>query len=107
MRIADKLIKKASQIIPGLQSHIRDIYTASPLTYRDYTGTPDGSAYGIIKNSQNPITTLFSVNTKIENLFLTGQNVNVHGLVGCSVTAAQTCSRILGMKYLANKIADV
>lgn len=104
---ARELIAMSERIIPGLSREIDAIYTASPLTYRDYTGTPDGSAYGIVKNCKNPITTLFPVRTKIENLLLTGQNMNMHGLVGCSVTSALTCSEILGMDYLARKIGNV
>ena len=42
--------------------------------------------------------------TKIENLFLAGQNINMHGVHGITVGAVITCSYILGKEYLMNKI---
>ncbi len=93
-----------SQFYPGLKEHIHAVHTASPLTYRDYTSTPDGSAYGIVKDYHNPLVTLFPTRTKIDNLLLTGQNLNIHGCLGTTISAAVTCSEILGMEYLARKI---
>jgi phytoene dehydrogenase-like protein len=97
----------ASQFFPALAHNIEYCYTASPLTYRDYTGIPDGSAYGIIKNFHSPITTLMPVKTRIANLFLTGQNVNVHGALGVTLTAAHTCAELVGKEYLAKKIGNL
>ncbi|MDR0763290.1 MAG: NAD(P)/FAD-dependent oxidoreductase, partial [Bacteroidales bacterium] len=78
----NEALSLASQFFPALKHNIECSYTASPLTYYDYTGTPNGSAYGIIKNFHSPITTLMPVKTRIANLFLTGQNINVHGALG-------------------------
>lgn len=36
--------------------------------------------------------------TPIPNLFLTGQNLSLHGILGVSVTSFFTCAEILGMK---------
>lgn len=103
---AEEVINFVSQYYPNLRNSIETIHTASPLTYRDYTGTPQGSAYGIIKNSNNPLATMLSTRTKIENLFLTGQNLHVHGALGVTLTAANTCSHLLGSEYLAKKIGN-
>ena len=81
-------------------------YTASPLTYRDYTGTPMGSAYGIVKDCRNPLVTLFPAKTRINNLLLTGQNLNIHGCLGTTISAAITCAEILGMSYMAKAIGN-
>ncbi len=93
-----------SQFYPDLMKHVHAIHTASPLTYRDYTATPNGSAYGIVKDYHNPLVTLFPTRTKIENLLLTGQNLNIHGCLGTTISAAITCAEILGMEYLAHQI---
>ena len=44
--------------------------------------------------------------TKFDNLLLTGQNLTVHGAIGVTLSAAATCSEIVGTEYLAKKIAN-
>ncbi len=105
-RYANTMIDFVSRFFPQLAPCIAAVHTASPLTYRDYTSTPDGSAYGIIKDYHNPIVSHLPARTKIGNLFITGQNLNVHGCLGVSVSAAVTCSELLGVDYLAKKIGN-
>lgn len=89
---------------PGFRNSIRKIYSSSPLTYRDYTGTLNGSLYGIIRDCNDPLKTLISTKTKIPNLFLTGQNIILHGVLGVTIGSITTCSELLGLEYLVNKI---
>ncbi|WP_085537172.1 phytoene desaturase family protein [Massilibacteroides vaginae] len=105
-RKAEELIRFVERYYPGLCQNTQKIYTATPLTYRDYTGTPEGSAYGIIKDYKNPLATLVSSRTRITNLLQTGQNLNVHGALGVTLTAMLTCSELLGKEYLAKKVSD-
>ena len=42
--------------------------------------------------------------TKISNLLLTGQSLNLHGIMGVTISAVVTCGEILGNSYLINKI---
>jgi all-trans-retinol 13,14-reductase len=91
---------------PGIKA-VRSIYTSSPLTYRDYTGTSEGSVYGIQKDYKNPLKTLILPRTHLKNLLLTGQNTNVHGVVGVTIGAFLTCSELLGKKYLMEKMRNV
>jgi Phytoene dehydrogenase and related proteins len=104
---AEEVLDFTARYIPNLRENVEKIYTASPLTYRDYTATPEGSAYGIAKNYKNPLISLIPAKTKIENLLLTGQNLNVHGALGVTLTATLTCSELLGREYLAKKIGAV
>lgn len=105
-RFAEQIIELVHQRIPHLKPAIEKVYTASPLTYRDYTGTPDGSAYGIVKDFHNPIVNHLPARTRIRNLLLTGQSLNVHGALGVVVSSAVTCSELLGVEYLAKKIGN-
>lgn len=89
-RKADEAIRLVSSHIPDLQNNIQDIYTSSPLTYRDYTGTFEGSAYGIRKDCEHLMTTMIPVKTPVSNLLFTGQNVNFHGVLGVTITALLT-----------------
>lgn len=104
---AEEIIDFAARYIPNIRESVEKIYTATPLTYRDYTATPEGSAYGITKSYKNPLISLIPTKTKMGNLFLTGQNLNVHGALGVTLTATLTCSELLGKEYLAKKIGEV
>ena len=85
---------------------IEEIYSTTPLSYRDYMGTSDGAAYGIIKDYKYPQVGFVSTSTKLKNLFFTGQNLNVHGALGVTLTAMFTCSEFLGQEYLAKKVGN-
>lgn len=103
---AEKMIDEMELRMPGLKSNIQSYTCASPITYRDYIGTRDGSLYGIIKDYNEPLKSFITPRTKISNLFLTGQNLNLHGIMGVTVSSVVTCSEILGHPYLINKIND-
>lgn len=104
--LADKIINFVCERVPNIRGNIEKIITTSPLSYMNYTATKDGSAYGIHKNCNTPLQTLIPVRTKIPNLFLTGQNVNVHGAIGVTMTASLTCMEVLGDSNLIKKISN-
>jgi all-trans-retinol 13,14-reductase len=62
--------------------------------------------YGIAKDASNPLLTTIPPKTKIPGLFLTGQNVNLHGAVGVTIGAAMTCGEILGLPYVLKAIKN-
>lgn len=103
MRKAEQCIDYASKYIDGLKDCVEDIYTSTPLTYRDYTYTYEGSAYGIKKDFSKLMFTMLTPRTPLPNLLLTGQNLNLHGILGVSMTSFFTCAEILGM----DKIKDL
>lgn len=95
-RKADECIALAEQFIPNLHSMVESRYMSTPLTYRDYTLTPNGSAYGVRKDYNNPMMTLLSAKTPIPNLFLTGQSLTLHGLLGVTMSSLFTVAEIIG-----------
>lgn len=101
---SQELVRLASHWFPQLPGNIEKIFSTTPLSFRDFTGTEEGSAYGVVKNCNSPLTTLISPRTKIGNLLLTGQSLNVHGALGVTLTAMLTCAELLGCEYLAKKI---
>jgi all-trans-retinol 13,14-reductase len=103
-RKAEKLFDLVEERFPGFKDAIDSYYTSTPLSVRDYIGTDDGALYGIIKDYREPMKTFISPRTKIPNLFLTGQNLNLHGVLGVTVSAVLTCSEILGTENMINKI---
>ena len=92
---AQQCIAVAERFLPNLHEHIQEIHTSTPLTYRDYNLSPDGSAYGIRKDSSAPLYTVLSPRTSIPNLLLTGQSLMLHGLHGVTMTAMFTTKEIL------------
>lgn len=101
---AEKLIDSLEVKFPGIRSKIKSYNTSTPLSYRDYIGTNDGSMYGILKDHHDPLRTFISAKTKVPNLFLTGQNLNMHGVLGVTIGSVVTCSEIIGLPYLIDKI---
>lgn len=100
----EKMIDALEKKIPGLRHAIQRIYTSSPLSYRDYIGSFKGNMYGYMKNSENPLKTMVSPRTKIDNLFLTGQSVNMHGILGVTIGAFNTCAEILGKETIDSRL---
>lgn len=102
-RKLEQCVALVEKQIPQLRDCIEDVYTSSPLTYRDYTYTYEGSAYGIKKDYTKLMFTMLTPRTPLPNLLLTGQNLNLHGILGVSMTSFFTCAEVLGM----DKIKDL
>jgi all-trans-retinol 13,14-reductase len=103
---SQRLLETVYIRFPELRNAIASLDISTPLTWRDYTGTPQGSMYGIAKDASNPLLTTIPPKTKIPGLFLTGQNVNLHGAVGVTIGAAMTCGEILGLPYVLKAIKN-
>jgi all-trans-retinol 13,14-reductase len=101
---AQKLLNCLEKYYPGIKENITFYETSTPLTYRDYTGSKNGSLYGILRDCHFPAQTLVSQRTKIPNLFLTGQNINAHGFLGVSIGSIITCAEFLGVNTIMNDI---
>jgi all-trans-retinol 13,14-reductase len=103
---AELLLTELEKKFSGIRSKIKSYTTSTPLSYRDYIGSNDGSMYGIAKDHNDPLRTFISAKTKIPNLYLTGQNLNMHGVLGVTIGSVVTCSEITGMDYLVKKITE-
>ena len=101
---AEKLIVELELKFPNIRDCIQEMYTSTPLSYRDYIGSNRGSMYGYVKDVNRPMQSFISPKTKINNLMFTGQSLNMHGILGVTIGAVMTCSMILGKDYLLNKV---
>lgn len=104
LRKAEKLLDVLEKDFPGIRGKTESWYTSTPLTYRDYIGSPTGSLYGILKDFNDPLGTMVLPRTTIPNLYLTGQNINIHGVIGVTICSVLTCSELLGTDYLITKM---
>lgn len=105
-RHEDILLDEVEKVYPGFKDKIVSVHSSTPLTYRDYIGTEDGSLYGIAKDHKDPIKTFITPKTKVPNLFLTGANLNMHGIVGVSISALVTCGHIVDAGQLIDRINE-
>jgi all-trans-retinol 13,14-reductase len=103
---AERLLDELEKKYPGFRDNIESVYTSTPLTYKDYTATKEGSTYGILRDCNFPTQTLVSQRTKIPNLFLTGQNINSHGILGVTIGAIITCAEFLGINKVIKDINE-
>ncbi len=101
-----RLILSLDRRFPGIKNDIAHFYVSSPLTYRDYTGTQDGSLYGIAKDITLGSAGRVPHKTRIPNVFMTGQNINSHGMLGVIVGTMVTCGEFLTPKYMYEQILE-
>ena len=104
--VYEAVMKELSKIVPNIQDMVDKADTATPLTIRDYTGVGSGAMCGGRKDCNSTLQFL-PVATRIPNLFITGQNVFMHGFCGVTLTAIQTCEAILGEDYIVNKLNNI
>ena len=102
-----KILDRMEKIYPNFRDCIEFSFASSPLTIRDFYGNKEGSNYGFQKDSNDMMLSQMSVFTKVKNLYLTGQNVNIHGFCGVSITAIETAEAIVGHNEIVRKINKI
>ena len=98
---AEKVLSQLERDFPGTLANVEAYYTSSPLTYLDYTGTKNGSMYGVLRDVNIP---RILHRTKIPNFYFTGQNISAHGIMGVVIGAFITCSEFFGRDFLWKQI---
>ncbi|TDE10293.1 phytoene desaturase family protein [Dyadobacter psychrotolerans] len=102
----EKVLRKIEEVFPGIRSKIKAVHSATPLTFRDYIGNRDGSLYGVLQNSNAPTRTQINTKTRVPNLYLTGQNISMHGILGVTVSAFVTCFAFVDKEKLIEKVIN-
>lgn len=103
-RKTERFLQEIEIKFPGIRDCIKSVHTSTPLSYRDYIGGSKGNMYGYVKDCSNPMKSFIAPKTKLDNLYLTGQSINMHGVLGVTIGAVVTCSEIVGKDYLVDKI---
>ncbi len=103
-RKIEAYLQELEKKFPDIRPMIKSVHTSTPLSYRDYIGSYEGSMYGFVKDANNPVKSFVLPKTKIPNLFLTGQGLNMHGVLGVTISAVLTCGELLGIEYLLEQI---
>lgn len=82
-----EVVRMISTIYPGIEKQIVDMFSSTSLTFRDDYLSPEGAMFGMSES-------LGSVRTRVKGLYLSGQNIFLHGLCGVVMTAQQTVEAI-------------
>lgn len=103
---AELLLLEVEKKFPKIRDCIQSIHTSTPLSYRDYIGSNEGAMYGYVKDAENPMKSFLSPKTRLKNLFFTGQSLNMHGILGVTISGVLTCSQIIGREKLMKTINE-
>ena len=101
--LAQGLIERAEKIMGpfhGLQ--ILDIFT--PLTIRDWVNSPEGSAYGVMRSSDQMLSAALLNRTSLRGLFLAGQSVLAPGILGTILGSFTTVKFIVGSERFRREV---
>lgn len=91
-RETEDVLKSTFQCFPELKSNSKVVASASPATYNRYTGTKDGSIYGVKHTiSQRDLNS----KTSIKGLYLAGQSIKMPGVLGAIVSSLMAVANIL------------
>ena len=105
-RMLQRILDKLEVVRPGIRNDIDFCFASSPLTIRDFYGTKEGALYGYNRDCKNMALSQLPIATKVRNLLLTGQNINLHGICGVPLTAIETVECIVGNGNIVRKINE-
>ncbi len=100
---AQKLIREAETIL-GNFADLKILDTYTPLSLRDWVGSPGGSAYGVERSSSQMLAASLLNRTAVQGLFLTGQNVMAPGIIGAITGSFTTAKLILGADEFRRRV---
>ena len=100
----EQVLERMETLHPGFGRCVAHAFAASPLTIRDYYATRAGALFGYRKDCTQPALSYLPVRTKVRNLLLTGQNVNLHGICGVPLTAITTAEALTGRNHILRKL---
>jgi all-trans-retinol 13,14-reductase len=91
----EKILKELYAFYPELAGNGKVVCAATPYTFERYTGTLNGSMYGI-KQSVDQIK--LNSPTHIKGFYLAGQSILVPGVFGSAVSGLLAVANIMGIK---------
>ncbi len=100
---ASKIINQLHKVFGIDKDSIKYYEGSTPLTNYHFTGSPNGSMYGI-KHSINQMRAPIRARTKVPNIFFTGQSLIFPGIVGVTITSFVTACEIFGMEHIFKRI---
>jgi len=103
-QMTKQILEVIEKDFPGLLEAIESVETLSPLSYKNYVNNVAGEMYGIEHDFNKPMHSIVFPNTKLKNLYLTGQNVNMHGMLGVALASLLSVKNFVSINDLLEKI---
>jgi all-trans-retinol 13,14-reductase len=95
-RITESLLDLVEWQHPGFRELIAYAELATPLTFEYFTGAPSGTVYGYPATPEKFRKTWLTPRTPVRNLYLTGTDAAVLGVMGAVMGGVATASTLLG-----------
>lgn len=95
-RITQALLDLVEQHHPGFRDLVAYAELATPLTFEYFAGAPSGTVYGYPAIPERFRKSWFTPKTPIQNLYLTGTDVGMLGVMGALMGGVATASTLLG-----------
>jgi all-trans-retinol 13,14-reductase len=95
-RITQALLDIVEKQHPGFRDLVAYAELATPLTFEHFTGAPSGTIYGYPATPDKFRKTWLAPKTSIRNLYLTGTDAAVLGVMGALMGGVATASTLLG-----------
>lgn len=90
-RKTKRIMERVYSHLPELTDHFQMLDSSSPLTFRDYLNSPDGSAYGV-KQKMGQFNLLGRL--PLRNLYAAGQSSVLPGVMGAMVSSFIVCRQM-------------
>jgi phytoene dehydrogenase-like protein len=100
---AHRLIGQAERIT-GPLSGVQLLDVSTPLTIRDWTNSPNGSAYGVMRSTEQLLSGALLNRTSLRGLFLAGQSVMAPGILGTIIGSLATVRFIIGPERFRREV---
>lgn len=84
--LLNECLRLAEMAVPGITESVESYWSSTPLTWKSYFRAHNGTAYGVMKDYHSPETTLLLPKTPLKGLYLTGQSVILHGIMGTTIS---------------------
>ena len=95
-RMTDALLDLVERQYPGFRDLVAYAELATPLTFEFFTGAPSGTIYGYPATPDRFRKTWLAPKTPIRNLYLTGADAAILGVMGALMGGVATASTLLG-----------
>lgn len=104
--VAQRMVRVIEQRWPEVRGRLKTLATFTPLTIQHYTRSPQGSAYGVKRKSGSLLASRVGPKTRVQGLWLAGQNVVLSGILGAVISGVQAAKLATGDRTLVRKIAE-
>jgi all-trans-retinol 13,14-reductase len=94
--ITQALLDIVERYHPGFRDLVEYSELGTPLTFEYFTAAPSGAIYGYPATPEKYRKPWLRPTTRIRNLYLTGSDVALHGIMGALMGGVLTASRLIG-----------